>query len=150
MIPRLNLKLKKSTLILYTRDTITKHMYTIFSLFNSISHAHSHRLSGHPGDEKTDATIIDLYLFPNINTWIAILTNDFLNRQTSNSMPNLLTAPEQPFIEFSSYFIHLISMDTKGPTSPPSDKKSYVYVIIDAFAHYVFFQPTPEMMQQMH
>ena len=59
-------------------------------------------------------------------------------------MPNLLVAPQQPFLEVSPYFNHRISMDTKGPISPPSDDNSYVYVIVDAFTHYVVFHPSPK------
>ena len=86
--------------------------------------AHSHDLSGHPGREKTHAAITEDYFFLNINTWIAVLTQDCLNCQTSKSMPNLLMAPELPFLEVSPYFNHRISMDTKGPISPSSDGNS--------------------------
>ena len=58
-------------------------------------------------------------------------------------MPNLLVAP-QPFLEVSPYFNHRISMDTKGPISPPSDGNSYIYVIADAFTHYVVLPPSPK------
>ena len=106
--------------------------------------AHSHYLSGHPGCEKTHATITENYFFPNINTWIAILTHDCLNCQTNNSMPNLSVAPHQPFLEVSPYFNHRISMDTKGSISPSSDGNSFVYVIVDAFTHYVVLHPSPK------
>ena len=57
-------------------------------------------------------------------------------------MPNLLMAPKQPFLEVSPYFNHRISMDTKGQISPSSDRNSYVYVILDAFTHYVVLHPS--------
>ena len=57
-------------------------------------------------------------------------------------MPNLLMAPQQPFLEASPYFNHRISMDTKGPNSPSLDGISYVYVILDAFTHYVVLHPS--------
>ena len=106
--------------------------------------AHSHDLSGHPGREKTHATITENYYFPNINTWIAILTQDCLSCQTSKSMPNLLMAPQQPFLEVSPYLNHCISMDTKGPVSSSSDGNSYVYVIVDAFTQYRVLHPSPK------
>ena len=59
-------------------------------------------------------------------------------------MPNLLMAPQQPFLEVSPYFDHCISMNTKSPISPPSDGNSYVYVIVDAFTHYVVLHPSPK------
>ena len=44
---------------------------------NNILHCtHTHDLSGHPGREKTHATITETYYFPNIKTWIAVLTQD--------------------------------------------------------------------------
>ena len=57
-------------------------------------------------------------------------------------MPNLLLAPQQPFLEVSPYFNYRISMDTKGPISPSSDGNCYVYVIEDAFAHCVVLHPS--------
>ena len=59
-------------------------------------------------------------------------------------MPNLLKAPLQPFLEVSPYFNHRISMDTKGQFSPASDGNSYVYVIVDAFTHFVAHHPSPK------
>ena len=62
---------------------------------------------------------------------------------TIKSMPNLLMAPQQPFLEVSPYLNHRISMDAKDPISPSSDGKSYVYVIVDAFTLYIVFHPSP-------
>ena len=58
-------------------------------------------------------------------------------------MPNLLMAPQQPFLEASPYFNHRISEDTKSPISPFSDGNWYVYFIVDAFTHYVVLHPSP-------
>ena len=60
-------------------------------------------------------------------------------------MPNPLMAPQQPFLEVSPYFNHRISMDTKGPISLSSDGNSFVYVIVDAFTHYVVLHPSPKI-----
>ena len=130
----------------YIQDTTTPKICLPLSLLLAIFYkAHSHDLSGHPGREKTQATITENYFFPNINKWIAKLTQDCLSCQTSKSMPNLLMAPQQPFLEVSPYFNHRISMDTKGPSSPSSDGNFYVYVIVDAFTHYVVLQPLPKI-----
>ena len=88
------------------------------------------------------ATITENYYFANINTWLAILTQDCLSCQTSKSMPNLLMTPQQSFLEVSPYFNQRISMYTKGPTSPSSDGNFYVYVIVDVFTHYVVLHPS--------
>ena len=36
-------------------------------------------------------------------------------------------------------------MDTKGPITPSSDGNSYIFVIVDAFAHYVITNPAPKI-----
>ena len=46
--------------------------------------------------------------------------------------------------EFSPYFNHRVSMDTKGPISPSSDGNSCVYVIVEAFTHFVVLYPSPK------
>ena len=66
-----------------------------------------------------------------------------MNCQMSKSRPNPLVAPQQPFLKASLYFDYRISMRTKGPISLPSDKKSYVYVIVGAFTHYVALHSSP-------
>ena len=82
-------------LLYYIQETTSRKICLPLSLILVIFHvAHSHDLSGHPGCIKTDATITENYYFPNINKWIAILTQDCLNCQTSKSMPNLLMVPQ--------------------------------------------------------
>ena len=41
------------------------------------------------------------------------------------------------------YFNHRLSFDTKGPISPSSEGNFYIMVIVDAFTHYVAFNPVP-------
>ena len=40
--------------------------------------------------------------------------------------------------------IHRISFDTKEPISPSSEGNSYIMDIVDAFTHYVSFNPVPQ------
>ena len=136
-----NLSINESNnLLYYIQETTSPKICLPLSLHLVISYkAHSHDLSGHTGREKTHAAVTENYYLPNINTWIAILTQDCLNCETSKSMPNLLMAPQQPFLEVSPHFNRRISMDTKG-----SDGNSYVYVIVDAFTHYVVLHPSPK------
>ena len=42
-----------------------------------------------------------------------------------------------------SNFNQRFSFDTKGPISPSSEGNSYIMVIVDAFTHYVAFNPIP-------
>ena len=51
------------------------------------------------------------------------------------------TAPIKFFSEHVPSFIYRFSMDTKGPINPPSEHKSYIHVIVDAFSH--FFVTVP-------
>ena len=131
-------------LLYYIQETTSPKICLPLSLLLVIFYiAHFHDLSGYPGREKTRDNHRKL-LFSNIITCIAILTQDCLSCQTSKSIPNLLMAPLQPFLEVSPYFNHRISMDTKGPISQSSDGNSYVYVIVDAFTNYVAIHPSPK------
>ena len=47
------------------------------------------------------------------------------------------TAPIQFFAEHASSFNYRNFMDTKGPINPPSQHKSYIHVIVDAFSHFI-------------
>ena len=132
-------------LVYYIQETTSPKICLPLSLLLTVFYiAHSHDQSGHPSREKTYAKKTENYYFPNIQTWIAILTQECLNCQTSKSMQNLLMAPQQQFLEVSPYFNHRISLDTKGPISPSSDGNSYVYFIVDAFTHYVVLYPSPK------
>ena len=46
------------------------------------------------------------------------------------------TASLRPFSELTPYFNFRISIDTKGPINPPSNGKSYIISIVDAFSNY--------------
>ena len=41
-----------------------------------------------------------------------------------------------------------MSVDTKGPISPFSQKNSYIFVIIDAFSHFVVTNPAPHIISK--
>ena len=51
------------------------------------------------------------------------------------------TAPVQFFSEHLPSFTYRISMDTKSPPNRPSQSKSYIHVIVDAFSHFVVLVP---------
>ena len=51
------------------------------------------------------------------------------------------TAPTQSFSEHAILFNYRNSMETKGPINPPSQHKSYIHVIVDAFSHFVVTVP---------
>ena len=51
------------------------------------------------------------------------------------------TAPKQSFSEHAPSFNYRVSMNTKGPITPSSQKKSYIHAIVDALSHFVFTVP---------
>ena len=51
------------------------------------------------------------------------------------------TAPIQSFSEHAPSFSYCKSIGTKGPITPPSQNKSYIHVIVDAFSHFVVTVP---------
>ena len=113
--------------------TSPKICLPIFLLLVIFHVAHSHELSSHPGREKTHATITENYCFPNIHTWIAILTQGCSNSQTNKSRPNLLTAPQQPFLE-----LHHTSITFFNGHKRPN------------FTHYVVLHPSPKNDARKH
>ena len=51
------------------------------------------------------------------------------------------TAPTHLFADHAPSFNYIIAMDTKGPINPPSEHKSYIHVIVDAFSHFILTVP---------
>ena len=72
--------------------------------------------------------------FPFIHDCIECQSNKHFNMK-------IQTAPTQSFSEHAPSFNYRISMETKGPINPPSQNKSYIHVIIDAFSHFVVTVP---------
>ena len=56
---------------------------------------------------------------------------------------DLNTATQLALAETSDNFNHRISMDTKGPIHPSSKNNNYIFVICDAFTHYVITKAAP-------
>ena len=101
----------------YIQETQSPKIFYNFFFLTLFHIACSLDLSGYPGIEKICATITENHYFPNIQTMIAIITQDCVNWQTSKLMPNLLIDQQQLFLEVSPYFNHRISMNTKKAPS---------------------------------
>ena len=43
-----------------------------------------------------------------------------------------------------TYFNEMIMIDTKGPINPPSDGNQYIFIILDAFSHFVTIMCAPK------
>ena len=61
-------------LLYYIQETTSPKIRFSLSFLTKFCSAHSHDLSGHPSREKIHATVTEKYYFPNIKTWIAIIT----------------------------------------------------------------------------
>ena len=102
-------------------------------------------LVGHTGLEKTKRNIMDKYYFPNLTTWIKILIADYIQCQTNKVFANIKTKSkqEQP-APTKTYFNEMIMIDKKGPIHPTSEGNNYIFVIVDAFSHYVTIMRAPK------
>ena len=95
-------------------------------------------LVGHTGLEKTKRNIMDKYYFPNLTIWIKILIADCIQCQTNKVFANTKTTSKQEQLApTKTYFNEMIMIDTKEHIHPTSEGNNYIYVIVDAFSHYV-------------
>ena len=100
---------------------------------------------GHTGLEKTKRNIMEKYYFPNLTTWIKILSADCIQCQTNKVFANTKTKSKQEQLApTKTYFNEMIMIDTKGPIHPTSEGNNFIFVIVDAFSHYVTIMCAPQ------
>ena len=102
---------------------------------------------GHTGLEKTKRSIMEKYYFPNLTTWIKILIADCIQCQTNKVFANTETkSKKEQLAPTKSYFNEMIMIDTKGPIHPSSSSSThnFIFVIVDAFSHYVTIMCAPK------
>ena len=99
-------------------------------------------LVGRTGLEKTKRNPMDKYYFPNLNNWIKILIADCIQCQTNKVFANTKTKSKQDQL-VKTHFNEMIMIDTKGPVNPISEGTNYIFVIVDAFSHYVAIMYAP-------
>ena len=100
---------------------------------------------GHTGLEKTKRNIMEKYYFPNLTTWIKILIADCIQCQTNKVFANTKTKSKQEQLApTKTYFNEMIMIDTKGPIHPTSEGNNFIFVIVDAFSHYVTIMCAPQ------
>ena len=104
--------------------------------------AHDHRLSGHPGCEKTLLSSKRFFYWPGMYKWVRTLTKSCLicrkNKQfrnDQNTPPNDKWGAELP------YPFHTVHIDHKEPLNPMSDEKHHCLVVIDAFSRFIQVYP---------
>ena len=102
-------------------------------------------LVGHTGLEKTKRNVMEKYYFPNLTTWIKILIADCIQCQTNKVFANTKTKSKQEHLApTKTYFNEMIMIDTKGPIHPTSEGNNSIFVIVDAFSHYVTIMCAPK------
>ena len=88
---------------------------------------------------------MDKYYFPNLNTRIKILITDCIQCQANKVFANTNTKSKQEQLASTkTYFNEMIMNDTKGPINPTSEGNNYIFVIFDAFSHYVTIMCAPK------
>ena len=128
----------------YNPNPITLICLPIKLLLLAFYQAHHHNLSGHYGLDRTYNNFSSQYYFPSLRKWLRLLIYDCIPCQTQkSSRMDINTATQIPFASTANNFNHRISMDTKGPIFPASKDNHYIFVICDAFSHFVVTQPTP-------
>ena len=102
-------------------------------------------LVGHTGLEKTKRNIMDKYYFPNLTLWIKILILDCIQCQTNKVFANTKTKIKQEQLApTKTHFNEMIMIDTKGLIHPTSEGNNNIFVIVDAFSHYVTIMCAPK------
>ena len=106
-----------------------------FRMFQTVfKKVHDH---SHTGNKITYNTFSQYFYIPYLEKWLSIFIHDCLECQKNKHFNmKIQTAPTQSFSEHAPFFNYRISMDTKGPNNPPSQHKSYIHVIVDAFSHF--------------
>ena len=88
---------------------------------------------------------MEKYYFPNLHTWIKILLADCIKCQTNKIFANNHNkASTENLASTKTHFNEMIMIDTKGPINPPSDGHQHIFVIVDAFSHFVTIMCAPK------
>ena len=104
--------------------------------------AHDHRLSGHPGCEKTLLSLKRFFYWPGMYKWVRTLTKSCLIcRKNKQVRKDQNTAPNEKWGEEIPYPFHTVHIDHKGPLNPMSDGKHHCLVVIDAFSRFIQVYP---------
>ena len=124
---------------------------TLTLLLCTFHNNHCIDVVGHTGLEKTKRNIMDKYYFPNLTFWLKILIADCLQCQTNKVFANTKTKSKQEQLALTkTYFNEMIMVDTQGPIHPTSEGNNYIFLIVDAFSHYVTINCAPKKMHIMH
>ena len=102
------------------------------TVFNKL-HEHSHT-----GIKIPYNTFSQYYYIPYLEKWLSIFIHDCIECQRNKHFNlKIQSAPTQSRSEHAPSFNYRIFMNTNGPINPPSHKKSYIHIIIDAFSQFV-------------
>ena len=104
-------------------------------LMEAFNAAHDHRLSGHPGSERTLSSPKRFLFWPGMYKWVRTLTKSCLTcRKNKQIQKDQNTAPNEKLGEEVPYPFHTVHINHKGPLNPMSNGKHHCLVVIDAFS----------------
>ena len=88
---------------------------------------------------------MDKYYFPNLTNWIKILIADCIQCKANKVFANTKPKSKQAqLVPTKTYFNEMIMIDSKGPIHSKSEGNNYIFVIVDAFSHYVTIKCAPK------
>ena len=100
--------------------------------------AHDHRLSGHPGSEKTLLSLKRFFFWPGMYKWVRTLTKSCLTcRKNTQIRKDQNTAPIEKWGEEVPYPFHTVHNDHNGPLNRKIHGKHHCLVVIDAFLRFI-------------
>ena len=127
------------------KKSIQRICLLLIPLLCTFYYNHCTDLVGHTGLEKTKRNIMDKYYFPILTTWIKILKTDCIQFHINKVFANTKTKSKQEQLApTKTYFKKMIMIDTKGPLHPTSEENNCIFVIVDAFSHYVTIMCAPK------
>ena len=110
--------------------------------------SHSPNIKGHAWSKINIFKFHSKFRFPNAPVWIKLQCKGCITcNWTTLSTPEASSGKkEKDFKRQSIYFNHSISIDTKGPIPPSSEKNSHVMVKRDDFTHYMALNPVLHLL----
>ena len=125
-------------LITLTKKSLIRVCLPLILILCTFFENHCTDTVGHTGLEKMKRIMMQKYYFPNLHTWIKILLADCSKWQTDKIFANNHNkANAENLASTKTYFIEMIMIDTNGPINLPFDGNQYIFVIVDAFSHFV-------------
>ena len=121
----------------------TRTCLPVALFYAAFDKTHSRDLSG----EFFKNIFNQFYYIQPLPLLISIYFHDCIECQTNKHFPikPKILSLFLPFYENATHFNYRITMDTEILISPSSQGNSYIFVIIDAFSHFLVTNPAPHI-----